>query len=96
MGIFTGTNNFRRYGYGIELPDGFLPVDITNCIVCDVDACGCPPMPEFVRAVAHSCDAARLRGEEPTNAARREIGGPAAARPIRRRSGRCVVSSSSS
>ena len=28
MGIFTGTNNFRGYGYGIELPDGFLPVAI--------------------------------------------------------------------
>ena len=28
MGIFVGTNNFRGYGYGIELPDGFLPVAI--------------------------------------------------------------------
>ena len=30
MGIFAGTNNFRRYGYGIELPDGFLPVAIPS------------------------------------------------------------------
>ena len=30
MGIFAGTNNFRGYGYGIELPDGFLPVAIPN------------------------------------------------------------------
>jgi hypothetical protein len=28
MGIFAGTNNFRGYKYGIELPDGFLPVAI--------------------------------------------------------------------
>ena len=30
MGIFAGTNNFRGYEYGIELPDGFLPVAIPN------------------------------------------------------------------
>ena len=32
MGIFAGTNNFRGYGYGIELPDGFLPVAIPSPI----------------------------------------------------------------
>ena len=32
MGIFAGTNNFRGYGYGIELPDGFLPVAIPRML----------------------------------------------------------------